>query len=327
MKKLSNYLLAAFVAFAVLAGCVEGKTLEQLSVISENMKSAFAPDRREKVYDITFEKQKGSKSYIARGITTESGVVPALIAAAASQGITLTDSVTVLPDPALGESVYGVTSLSVVSHRYEPRHASESATQTLMGTPLRILQERGGWSMVKTPEGYIAWAPSSGVQAMDGPAYEKWMAAPKVIINKHYTLFREQALPGAPVVSDGVWGNIVELEGQTPLYYRVKLPNGKQAYVSRFDAEPFREWAMKENPMPEQIISTSLQFMGFPYLWAGTSVKAMDCSGLVKNTYFLNGVILLRDASQQARMGEEVNISEGWQNLQMGDLIFFGRKA
>lgn len=54
MKKLSNYLLAAFVAFAVLAGCVEGKTLEQLSVISENMKSAFAPDRREKVYDITF---------------------------------------------------------------------------------------------------------------------------------------------------------------------------------------------------------------------------------------------------------------------------------
>jgi hypothetical protein len=134
-------------------------------------------------------------------------------------------------------------------------------------------------------------------------------------------------LPGAPVVADGVWGNVVELEGQTPLYYRVKLPDGKQAYVSRFDAELFREWAMKENPMPEQIISTSLQFMGFPYLWAGTSVKAMDCSGLVKNTYFLNGVILLRDASQQARMGEEVNISEGWQNLQMGDLIFFGRKA
>ena len=327
MKKLSNYLLAASVAIAVLAGCAKGRTLEQLSVISGNMKSAFAPDRREKVYDITFEKQKGSKSYIAKGITTESEVVPALIAAAASQGITLSDSVTVLPDPGLGEFIYGVTSLSVVSHRYEPRHASESATQTLMGTPLRILQEKGGWTMVKTPEGYIGWAPSSGVQAMDRTAYEKWMSAPRVIINKHYTLFREQALPGAPVVADGVWGNVVELEGQTPLYYRVKLPNGKQAYVSRFDAEPFREWAMKENPMAEQIISTSLQFMGFPYLWAGTSVKAMDCSGLVKNTYFLNGVILLRDASQQARMGEEVNISEGWQNLQMGDLIFFGRKA
>ena len=157
MKKLSNYLLAASVAIAVLAGCAKGRTLEQLSVISGNMKSAFAPDRREKVYDITFEKQKGSKSYIAKGITTESEVVPALIAAAASQGITLTDSVTVLPDPGLGEFIYGITSLSVVSHRYEPRHASESATQTLMGTPLRILQEKGGWTMVKTPEGYTAW--------------------------------------------------------------------------------------------------------------------------------------------------------------------------
>jgi hypothetical protein len=327
MKKLSNYLLAALVAIALLAGCAKGRTLEQLSVISDNMKSAFAPDRREKVYDIAFEKQKGSKSYIVRGTTTEDGVAPALFAAAASQGISLIDSITILPDPALGGSIYGVTSLSVVSHRYEPRHASESATQTLMGMPLRILQERGGWTMVKTPEGYISWAPSSGVQAMDQQAYEKWMAAPKVIINKHYTLFREQAMPGAPVISDGVWGNVVELEGQTPLYYKVRLPDSREAYVSRFDAEPFREWAINENPMPEQIISTSLQFMGFPYLWAGTSVKAMDCSGLVKNTYFLNGVILLRDASQQARMGEEVNISEGWQNLQMGDLIFFGRKA
>jgi len=51
------------------------------------------------------------------------------------------------------------------------------------------------------------------------------------------------------------------------------------------------------------------------------------CSGLVKTTFYLNGIILLRDASQQARMGEPADISEGWQHLQMGDLIFFGRKA
>ncbi|MFA6339273.1 MAG: C40 family peptidase [Bacteroidales bacterium] len=327
MKKSVHYFLAAFVALAVLAGCGKGRTPEQLSGISDNVKSAFAPDRREKVYEITFEKQKGKRIYVARGSTSEEGVVPALTAAAASHGITLADSIRVLPDPALGDAIYGVTTLSVANLRYEPRYASESATQTLMGMPLRILEKKGGWTRVKTPEGYIAWVSSGSLQEMDLAAYEKWMASPKVIVNKHYTLFREQPLPGAQVVSDGVWGNIAELEGQTPLYYKVRLPDGKQAYLSRYDAEPFQSWAQAENPLPEDIISTALQFVGFPYLWAGTSVKAMDCSGLVKTVYYLNGIILLRDASQQARMGEQVDISEGWGNMRMGDLLFFGRKA
>jgi len=88
-----------------------------------------------------------------------------------------------------------------------------------------------------------------------------------------------------------------------------------------------QKWALKANPMAEDIIATALQFVGFPYMWAGTSIKAMDCSGLVKTVLYLNGVITLRDASQQARMGEQVDMSDGWKNLQMADLLFFGRKA
>lgn len=327
MKKRTYYFLATVVAFAVLAGCVKDRTLEKLSVISGNMKTAFAPDRREKVYEITFEKQKGSKTYIARGSTTESGIGSALTAAAASQGIQLTDSIIVLPDPALNGMIYGVTSISVANLRYEPRYSSESATQTLMGTPLRILDKKGGWTRVVTPEGYIAWVTSGSLQEMDQVAYNNWMASPKVIVNRHYTLFREHPLPGAPIVSDGVWGNIVELEGQTPLYYKVKLPDGTSAFLLRYDAEPFQSWANRAKPLPENIISTAMQFIGFPYQWAGTSIKAMDCSGLTKTAFYLNGIILLRDASQQAGMGEPVDIAEGWLHLRMGDLIFFGRKA
>ncbi len=326
MKKLI-YSLFAFTLIWLVTGCNSGKTIEQLENISGNMKTAFAPDRREKVYEVTFEKARGSRTFIAKGVTTEREAGPALVAAAKSQGINLTDSVIVLPHPSLGPATYGVTALSVANLRYEPDYSSESATQTIMGMPLRILETRDGWTRVVTPEGYVAWLTSKSVKEMDKEAYESWMAAPKVIVNKHYTLFREEALPGAQVVSDGVWGNIVELEGETPAWYRVKLPNGKTAYVSKFDAQPFDTWLASGNPMPEDIISTAMQFLGFPYLWAGTSVKAMDCSGLVKTTFYLNGIILLRDASQQARMGEPVDISEGWQNLQMGDLIFFGRKA
>ncbi len=326
MKKV-HYFLTVMVVFALFTGCGDGKNLNKLSDISGNIKKGLAPDRREKVYEVNFEKQKGSKSYIVRGSTTEESAGPALVAAAASVGITLEDSLTLLPAPALEDNVYGVTAQSVINLRYGPGYGFESATQTLMGTPLQILEKRSGWTRVRTPEGYIAWVSSPSVKEMNKEAFDMWAAAEKVLINKHYTLFRAAPQPGAPVVSDGVWGNVVELKGVMPSYYKVLLPNGKEAYVSRYDAEPFQKWALKANPMAEDIIATALQFVGFPYMWAGTSIKAMDCSGLVKTALYLNGVITLRDASQQARMGEQVDMSDGWKNLQMADLLFFGRKA
>ena len=70
-----------------------------------------------------------------------------------------------------------------------------------------------------------------------------------------------------------------------------------------------------------------MTFMGIPYMWGGMSAKAIDCSGFVKMVMFLNGIILPRDASQMAYVGETVDISNGFDNLKPGDLLFFGRKA
>ena len=64
-----------------------------------------------------------------------------------------------------------------------------------------------------------------------------------------------------------------------------------------------------------------------PYLWAGTSIKGVDCSGFSKSVYFLNGYMLLRNASQQYKTGEPVDVSQGLDNLQPADLVFFGREA
>jgi cell wall-associated NlpC family hydrolase len=52
----------------------------------------------------------------------------------------------------------------------------------------------------------------------------------------------------------------------------------------------------------------------------------MDCSGFVKTVFYSQGIILARDASQQAKYGEAVDISNS-NNLQPGDLMFFGRSA
>ncbi|MCK9629778.1 MAG: C40 family peptidase, partial [Bacteroidales bacterium] len=74
-------------------------------------------------------------------------------------------------------------------------------------------------------------------------------------------------------------------------------------------------------------INTARQFVGFPYMWGGTSIKALDCSGFTKTTYYLNGVILERDASQQAKFGDSISLANNFAALQAGDLLFFGSKA
>ena len=66
--------------------------------------------------------------------------------------------------------------------------------------------------------------------------------------------------------------------------------------------------------------------MGHGYLWGGTSTKVTDCSGLVKVSYLANGIILHRDASQQALIGNVMK-AEDWKKAELGDLLFFGTKS
>jgi len=74
-------------------------------------------------------------------------------------------------------------------------------------------------------------------------------------------------------------------------------------------------------------VRTGKQFMGVPYVWGGTSSKGLDCSGFTKLVYFLHGVILQRDASQQVLNGKLIDEKGDFSNAQKGDLVFFGTKA
>jgi cell wall-associated NlpC family hydrolase len=93
----------------------------------------------------------------------------------------------------------------------------------------------------------------------------------------------------------------------------------------------YKNWVARPNPSAEDILKNAKMLNGVPYLWGGTSIKGVDCSGFTKTCYFLNGIIIPRDASQQALVGEKVdiyendtvNINKCLKNLQAGDLLFF----
>ena len=93
----------------------------------------------------------------------------------------------------------------------------------------------------------------------------------------------------------------------------------------------YNQWVKQTNPSAEQILTTAKTFIGVPYLWGGTSIKGVDCSGFTKSAYFLNGIIIPRDASQQALVGlpldvlenEDISVEKCLKNLKEGDLLFF----
>lgn len=328
MKKIILLLFVALLAISCSSGKKSEKIQKEFDEISKQVKQEFAPDRRVKTFEPSVEMPEGGKgSIILKGSTTEAAAKEALLKALLEKNIEVLDSMVILPDPSLGDKTFGVTAQSVINFRYGSGYSNESATQTLMGTPLRILEKRGGWIRAITPEGYIAWVTSGSIQPMNQSEYNDWTSASKLIITTHYTLFRESPSEESAVVSDGVWGNIVRLDGSSGIYYKVILPNGKSAFLLKIHAQDFAGWVDSRNPTAENIISTAKQFLGFPYMWGGTSIKAVDCSGFTKSVFFFNGVILERDASQQALTGEDVDISKGFDNLLPGDLLFFGSKA
>ncbi|MHB8160134.1 MAG: C40 family peptidase [Thermoleophilia bacterium] len=68
-----------------------------------------------------------------------------------------------------------------------------------------------------------------------------------------------------------------------------------------------------------QVVQTTLQYLGVPYVWGGESPSGFDCSGLVKYVYAQYGVQLPHASSIQFRMGMPVPPNQ----LQPGDLVFF----
>lgn len=86
-------------------------------------------------------------------------------------------------------------------------------------------------------------------------------------------------------------------------------------------------WQFSRDPTNSNIVAAAKKLLGIPYLWGGTSFKAVDCSGFTKTAYFMNGLVLPRDASQQVALGTEIDTTNNWQHLQPGDLLFFGAKA
>lgn len=250
-----------------------------------------------------------------------------------------------------GQTRKAVVNLSEVQLREDPKYTAELGTQALMGTVVEIVESSSYWRKVITSEPYTAWCTQMGLVEMSESELASYLKAPKCICTAMHSTIREKPNYNSQQISDLSMGGILRVVYsednkvvQENGWLQVMLPDGRKGWVPGKDTENFTEMKNGGSPTAEEIIETAERFIGIPYLWGGTSSKGVDCSGLTRMVWFMNGVLLPRNASQQARVGQAVTVeanhsigsnSPGFknemlkrtQNLKPGDLVFFGRPA
>ena len=149
MKKSIIAALMLLVAAAAMA-----QTSEQLL---GQLRQRLAPDKRTALWDVKASR-KG-------GVTTLTGQVSTSQLKAeldkAFAGQQVKNNVVVLEQSQPADHRWALVKLAVASLRCEPKHSAEMATQAVMGTPVKVLDNSDDWYRVQLPDDYIAWVPES----------------------------------------------------------------------------------------------------------------------------------------------------------------------
>ncbi|WP_222937362.1 C40 family peptidase [Cytophaga sp. FL35] len=313
------------IGFIAIIAC-EGITSQEqifLNKIKE-VRKEFAPDKRTVLFDVHVYTDR--KKYLITGESNSAEALNALREELKESDFDFTDELRLLPAETLGDTVQAVVNISVANLRSNPKHSAELATQATLGTPVKVLKKEGGWFYIQTPDKYLSWVDDGGIQLMTSDDMKAWQASSKIIYTKTYGhSYANEAKDG--IISDLVAGNVLEVASATDEFFEVSYPDGRKAFVVKSEAEDYNQWIDQMNPTVEDLVSTSKELMGVPYLWGGTSTKGMDCSGFTKTIYFLNGMVIPRDASQQVHTGKSIDSIQNFEDLEKGDLLFFGRKA
>jgi hypothetical protein len=179
----------------------------------------------------------------------------------------------------------------------EPSVSSVQISQLLAGHPIEMLEERDGWWRVRGLDRYEGWMHRGYLG--NGELHAAEMRLPSRLALGCVTAHASgrRALPlGAYLEADEqvLSGEIVT------------------------SAERSARFPLQANAITG---SARRYFEGTSYLWGGVTPWGADCSGLVQSCFALHGLLLPRDAWQQASQGEPGEDSP--LDAREGDLLFF----
>jgi hypothetical protein len=191
---------------------------------------------------------------------------------------------------------FGVNLTPLIPMRTEPAEVSEMCSQLLYGETFCVIEERERWLYIYSPsQQYYGWIDRK---------------IPTIITEEEYNERNEKFF-----LLSSTWFSFVDSE-KLPIF----VPMG-----ARFREKKQSKKILSSEDLSfdsQRLIFYAKQLLNAPYLWGGRTILGIDCSGFSQLIYCLMGIQLPRDASQQAKVGRQVNLSEA----KAGDLAFFNNE-
>lgn len=202
-----------------------------------------------------------------------------------------------------------------------PTSDADVVSQTILSTPVLVLEEKDGWAKIRTPDDYTGWVESG---ALVGRAGEPPYGAGKNMVQVRSLfahVYREDSVSRhAPLVTVPFEARLeLAPASGTPSerWSRVRLPDGRYGMIQKGDI------AAAGAPLSiDETIALAKQFLGLPYTWGGTSSYGYDCSGFTQMLMRQRGYVMPRDSKVQATWSGLVAVARD--ELKPGDLLFFG---
>lgn len=188
--------------------------------------------------------------------------------------------------------------------RRTPRPDAGLDTEVLMGEPVTLYEERGGFAFVQLErDGYVGYLPEGVLRPAD-PAPTHRITALRTFLYPAPNMKR----PNLGHLSLGAGIAVAERDGDF-----LRLASGAFVFAGHAAEQARRE---------PDFAGTAERLVGTPYLWGGRTSLGLDCSGLVQLALSMAGLPCPRDADQQERsLGAPLPLE--LDGLRRGDLIFW----
>jgi pimeloyl-ACP methyl ester carboxylesterase/cell wall-associated NlpC family hydrolase len=218
------------------------------------------------------------------------------------------------------DSPWALVKRSVSDVRRAPDGLSEQITQLLVGESVRILEERGSWSLVRAErDGYIGWTRTAALHVSDRRAVRAYHKSATVLIKAGLAQAYDRPSAKAAEVGRLPFGVALPVIEMRRGWAALRLPDDRAWWVKETDVLPLTDRPKANAAGIAFTLALIRPFVGTPYQWGGRSPYGYDCSGLAQTFWAFMGVQIPRDADQQFMAGK---IVKG--KARPGDLLFFG---
>lgn len=210
--------------------------------------------------------------------------------------------------PCLLQVVTNLTSVHA-----EPSWLAEMLSQCTFGTSLEILEEQGRWVFVRQADGYLGWMYRPYLTDHPTPA-------PTYIVASPMTEIYAEPDAKSTLRSRLVGGTLVQVVSTRSAWAEIDANTWGWAQLT--DLRALDHLPNARDMRRQAILNDSATMIGVPYLWGGTSVNGIDCSGLAQLLHRWIGITIPRDADLQFHAGRKIEPP-----FQPGDLLFFGENG